>query len=1183
MRAVASRAVALAIALSPLSLTDCRSTSAVPPATAAPPGAASAGNPAGAGATRATHVRLAAMVAPHAPVTLTASDGKGLALASLSARAVLLGPLAFTEVHYVFANPAPRTLEGTFAMTLPQRASIGRFAMRMGDAWQEGEVVERQRAREAFEDFLHRKRDPALLEQSAGNQFSARVFPIPAGGTKEIVVAYAQELKGDEPYVMPLRGMPEIGAVDLSATAEGSNLSLGARRETRWAPDADFVVERTSLQASAGLRSGDLVLARVQPRVDTRPDPVRAAIVLFDTSASAALDLDARVEQLGALVTEIARRTPDATVTVACFDQDVEEAYSGPASGLGKSQLDRLRARAALGASDLGRAMAWAKEHARAKGARRVVLLGDGVATAGPTDRAGLVAAARALGEAGIERLDALAAGGIRDDSMLAGLVRAGLSRDGIVADADEGAETTARRLASATQSGIEVRVAGATWQYPRTIDGAQPGDEFLVYAQVPPGAPVSVAAGGVPAATLALRPVERPLLERAWAQAKIASLVDAAGASGETEAARREIVEVSTAHRVLSPYTALLVLETESDYARFHIDRAALADVLEVQGSRVATMHRKGAVLAPVVQPGPTPTPAPKGVAPADAVQFGMIGLLDTSGATPAASASAPTARWGVEGNRDEAGATGHLFGGAVGESFGAGGLGLSGVGEGGASAAAGAGGGGRGEGIGLGSTTIVGHGAGAGTGTGFGSGRGRLGGSHAVHAPVVRMGTTRVSGRLPPEVIQRIVRQNFGRFRACYQDELRTHPTLQGRVSVRFLIDRTGAVAAPGDGGSDVNDPALVACVVRAFGSLQFPQPDGGVITVVYPLQFSPEGVAPGGASFPAQVAMEPRAPVPPPPPPPPPPPEPYTGKLADVMRALAAHDTKKALDVAWAWRDEDAGDVLALVALGEALEASHDTATAARAYGSIIDLFPSSVDLRRMAGERLDRLASPEAAALAADDYAKAVADRPDHPSSHRMLAYALLRRRDYAGAFDAALAGLAHPYPSGRYAGVDRILRDDVGLIGAAWAAAEPTKRETILGRVRAAGGTVEDAPSLRFVLSWESDGNDVDLHVRDAEGNHAFFQQPTLPTGGELYADVTTGYGPECFTIDGPPAKRSAHYALQVHYYARGPMGYGMGKVEIVEHDGHGGLKFDERPFVVMNDQAFVDLGDVASL
>jgi uncharacterized protein YfaP (DUF2135 family) len=115
--------------------------------------------------------------------------------------------------------------------------------------------------------------------------------------------------------------------------------------------------------------------------------------------------------------------------------------------------------------------------------------------------------------------------------------------------------------------------------------------------------------------------------------------------------------------------------------------------------------------------------------------------------------------------------------------------------------------------------------------------------------------------------------------------------------------------------------------------------------------------------------------------------------------------------------------------------------------------------------------------------------------------------------------------------------------------------------------------------LRFVLSWETDANDVDFHIFDAQGGHAYYSSPRLPSGGELYADVTTGYGPECFGIRTDKAKRAAPYHLQAHYYSRGPMGYGMGKVEIVEHDGKGHLTFEERPFLVMTDRAFVDLGE----
>jgi len=41
------------------------------------------------------------------------------------------------------------------------------------------------------------------------------------------------------------------------------------------------------------------------------------------------------------------------------------------------------------------------------------------------------------------------------------------------------------------------------------------------------------------------------------------------------------------------------------------------------------------------------------------------------------------------------------------------------------------------------------------------------------------------------------------------------------------------------------------------------------------------------------------------------------------------------------------------------------------------------------------------------------------------------------------------------------------------------------------------------------------------------------------------------------------------------------MGYGMGTVQVVAHDGKGGLRVEPRPFVVMVDQAMVDLGEVA--
>jgi hypothetical protein len=232
----------------------------------------------------------------------------------------------------------------------------------------------------------------------------------------------------------------------------------------------------------------------------------------------------------------------------------------------------------------------------------------------------------------------------------------------------------------------------------------------------------------------------------------------------------------------------------------------------------------------------GPQDNPDPhiaRQAALRDAAEFGMIGLLNSgAGGDP----DAPTAPWGRDDSlgTDPLSARGNMWGDAIGESFGAGGLGLSGIGE---------GGGGRGEGIGLGSIGTIGHGAGTGTGQGFGSGHGRLGRSHRARPPQVRMGATSVSGRLPPEVIQRIVRQNFGRFRLCYENGLRNNPNLQGRVSVQFVIGRDGKVSNV-SGGGDLPDGGVVSCVTRAFYGLTFPQPEGGIVTVGYPIVFTPGG---------------------------------------------------------------------------------------------------------------------------------------------------------------------------------------------------------------------------------------------------------------------------------------------------------------------------------------------------
>ncbi|MDR3055657.1 MAG: DUF2135 domain-containing protein [Zoogloeaceae bacterium] len=71
--------------------------------------------------------------------------------------------------------------------------------------------------------------------------------------------------------------------------------------------------------------------------------------------------------------------------------------------------------------------------------------------------------------------------------------------------------------------------------------------------------------------------------------------------------------------------------------------------------------------------------------------------------------------------------------------------------------------------------------------------------------------------------------------------------------------------------------------------------------------------------------------------------------------------------------------------------------------------------------------------------------------------------------------------------------------------------------------------------LRILLSWDTDGTDLDLHVITPSGKHAWYGERVIDSGA-IDTDVTTGYGPEIFSS---PAPERGLYQVYVNYYGRG--------------------------------------------
>ncbi|QYF93540.1 DUF2135 domain-containing protein [Massilia sp. PAMC28688] len=72
--------------------------------------------------------------------------------------------------------------------------------------------------------------------------------------------------------------------------------------------------------------------------------------------------------------------------------------------------------------------------------------------------------------------------------------------------------------------------------------------------------------------------------------------------------------------------------------------------------------------------------------------------------------------------------------------------------------------------------------------------------------------------------------------------------------------------------------------------------------------------------------------------------------------------------------------------------------------------------------------------------------------------------------------------------------------------------------------------------LRVVMSWDSPGTDLDLHVIAPDGQHSWYGERVMANGGALDVDVTTGYGPEIFSSTAPGR---GNYHVYVNYFGSG--------------------------------------------
>lgn len=105
--------------------------------------------------------------------------------------------IATTTITQEFRNNSSRTLEARYLFPLPPDANFSSFTLTVNGKALEGKILEKDQARQTYQDIVRKLIDPGLLEYMDDQTVQVSVAPFFAGETKKIQLSYTQLLSQD--------------------------------------------------------------------------------------------------------------------------------------------------------------------------------------------------------------------------------------------------------------------------------------------------------------------------------------------------------------------------------------------------------------------------------------------------------------------------------------------------------------------------------------------------------------------------------------------------------------------------------------------------------------------------------------------------------------------------------------------------------------------------------------------------------------------------------------------------------------------------------------------------------------------------------------------------------------------------------------------------------------------------
>lgn len=552
---------------------------------------------------------------------------QSLEIVSHSVATVIDNQVARTSITQIFRNPTRRTLEATYVFTLPEEAAVSDFAMWTDGVRRPAVVANREQARRIYQQVVNQRKDPGLLEQTGRRTFQMRVFPILPGADQKVELVYDQTLEvenGTCRFVYPLR-MENTAASSVrgdftldvrirsvypiaSAYSPSHTVSSIRKGEGEFVVgleamnarlDKDFVlyykpeIKKLGFRTIAqkrGQEDGTFLMLLSPGLGDDSSIQPKDILLLMDTSGSMKGDkIELAKESMRYFVNSL--RDGD-RFNILTFSNDVRSfrpTFVGFDRTVRADALAFIDSIYAGGGTAIDDALARAIADCAATGGhrpKRVIFVTDGKPTVGERDARAIIKNAMSRNSCNA-RIFAFGVETNIDGVLLNQLAaRTGGSAELVAPGEDLEVKVSelVARYSRPVLSDIKITIDGGGVHdiYPATPPDLFHGGQVKIVGRYHKAGPVLIRVAGtyrgkriemveefeMPAYAASTSPIER-----LWAREKISFLLDEIWWHGNAGELEKEIAALSCKHNVLSPYTAMLLLETEADYRRHGLE----------------------------------------------------------------------------------------------------------------------------------------------------------------------------------------------------------------------------------------------------------------------------------------------------------------------------------------------------------------------------------------------------------------------------------------------------------------------------------------------------------------------------------------------------------------------------------------------------------------------------------